>query len=108
MPEFDEGVLGWWVGRDIDDGWTVVRVRDGFVRVIAVVVVPVEGQVIAWLHFDGVGRGDVAHHIATHVDGVEIFDRRVGVAASVGRGIVSRSADSLEETLVYTVDEYAL
>lgn len=38
---------------------------------------PIKSQVVVGLDFDGIGSLYITHDIATHVDGVEIFDRRV-------------------------------
>ena len=86
----------------------MVRVCDGFIGVVAVVMMPVKGQVITRLYLDSIRGWDVAHYVAAHVNRVEIFDWGVGVAASIGCSIVGRSADAFEEPLVYTVDEHTL
>lgn len=86
----------------------MVRVRDDFVFVVAVLVVPVEGKVIARLYFDGVVGLDVAHDVAAHVDGVEVFDGRVVVAAFAILAVVGGDADASEGSLVYAVNEDAL
>lgn len=38
----------------------MVRIGDGFVGVVAIVVVPVESQVVTWEDFDGIGCLNVA------------------------------------------------
>jgi len=49
VPNLDEGVLGWRIRRDVDERRAVVRVGDDFILVVAVLVVPVEGKVVAGL-----------------------------------------------------------
>jgi hypothetical protein len=46
---------------------------DDVVGVIPVIMVPVEGQLVAGAHFDGVGGGDVAEDVAADVYGREVF-----------------------------------
>ena len=60
VPYFDEGVVGWGVRGNVDDGWPVVRVGDGFVGVVAIIMVPVESQIVTWEDFDGIGCLNVA------------------------------------------------
>lgn len=108
VPDLDEGVLSRRIRRDIDERGAMVRVGDDFVFVVAVLVVPVEGQVVAGLYFDGVVGLDVAHDVAAHVDGVEVFDGRVVVAAFAILAVVGGDADAFEGSLVYAVDEDAL
>jgi len=51
---------------------------------------------------------DVAHDVAAHVDGVEVFDGRVVVATFAILAVVGGDADAFEGSLVYAVDEDAL
>ena len=51
---------------------------------------------------------DVAHDVAAHVDGVDVFDGRVVVAAFAILAVVGGDADAFEGSLVYAVDEDAL
>jgi hypothetical protein len=50
----------------------------------------------------------VTHDIAPHIDGVEILNRRVVVAAFAILAVVRGYANTFECSLVYTVDEDAL
>jgi hypothetical protein len=71
-------------------------------------VVPVERKVISRLNFDSVVGLNITHDVASHVNGVEILDRRIVVAALAILAIVRRNSDALERALIYTVDEDTL
>lgn len=71
-------------------------------------MVPVERKVISRPNFDSVVGLDITHDVASHVNGVEILDRRVVVAAFAILAIVRRNSDALERALIYTVDEDTL
>jgi hypothetical protein len=70
--------------------------------------VPVECQVITGRDDDGGGSGDVAEDVAAHVDGVEVFNGRVVVAAFAGGAVVCGRADAAGGSLVDAVYEDAL
>lgn len=93
-------------------GWvvpllTMMALVDDVVGVVAVVVVPVEGEDIARLDLDGVAYGTVAKHIAPHVHAAEILDGAVAVP-SRRWPIEAGHADSAERPLVDAVDVNAL
>ena len=71
-------------------------------------MVPVERKVISRLNFDSVVGLNITHDVASHVNGVEILDRRIVVAALAILAIVRRNSDALECTLIYAVDENTL
>jgi hypothetical protein len=102
----------------------VVAICDDVVCVVAVVMmpgwvlvgarmdarsgVPVEGKEIARDDFDGVGGWDIAHDVAAQINGVEVFDGAVVVAAFAGCAVVSWSSNALGRALIYAIDIDAL
>lgn len=86
----------------------MVAKSDDVVAVVAVVVVPVKSQVVAWCDFDRVGRLDIAHNVAAKINRIEVFDGRVGVPACVRTCIVGWRADTFEEALIDAIHEDTL
>jgi len=87
---------------------TMMTTSDNIICTIPVVMVPIEGQVVARFDFDGVGCLNIAHHIAAYIYGVEIFDGRVCVSSCTGSAVVCGGADALVKTLVYAINENTL
>ena len=85
-----------------------MRTRNHVVGIVALLMVPVESQIIAWSNFDRVVGLHIAHNVAAHVDGIEVFDGRVVVAATSVLAVVGGDADTFECALVYAVDVDAL
>jgi hypothetical protein len=108
LPDLHKGVLARGVRAEIHDARPMVALCDDIVAVVAVVMVPVEGEVVAGGDFDGGGGLDVAHDVAAEVERVQVFDGGVGVAAGVRGGVVWGCTDAGEEALVDAVDEDAL
>lgn len=90
-----------------DKNHTVMGKVNDIVGLGAVVVVPVEGQVVAWSNLDSVGIWVVTKNIAPDVDRGEVLDGRV-VVATRGRAVVCRAADADIGALVDAVDPDAL
>lgn len=108
LPDLHEGILTRRIRAEIHDAGPVVARRDDVVAVVTVVVVPVEGEVVAGGDSDGIGRLYVAHDVAAEVERGEIFYGRVGVAAGVRGRVVGGCANACEEALVDAIDEDAL
>jgi hypothetical protein len=51
---------------------------------------------------------NVAHDVASQIDGVQVFDWSVVVAAFAGCAVVGRDADAFQGALVYAVNIDAL
>jgi len=85
----------------------MMRIINDIVRGRPVVVVPVEGQGVAWLNGDGVRDLLVAEDVASHVDRVEVFDGGVGVSSG-GWAVVCWCSNPAEGPLVDAVEVDAL
>jgi hypothetical protein len=66
--------------------------------------VPVKGKTVTRDYSYRVRSLDVAHDVASQIDGVHILDWTVVVTSLPRRAIVSRDADTLEGTLIYAID----
>lgn len=108
VPELDERVISWGVGRYVDERGPMVRRGNDFVGIITKLVMPVEREVVSRRHFDSIVGLHVSHDVAAHVDGVEVLDWRVVVASTPVLTIVRGDADAFEGSLVDSVDKYAL
>jgi hypothetical protein len=102
---------------------TVVAIGDDVVCVVAVVVVPffvnlvfaavmkyepIKRQIITRHYFDGFGCLDVAHDIASHIDGGQVFDWAVVVSSFARRAVVCWGTNAFARALVDAIDVDAL
>ena len=71
-------------------------------------IIPVEGQIITWSDLYGVRSGNVAHHITSKVDGVQIFYWGVVIATFSRCAVVRWDSDASKETLVDSVHKNSL
>lgn len=77
-----------------------MRRRNDIICIVAVVMMPVKGEIVTGLYFDSIRSLNVAQYIATKVNRVYVFDWRVGISSCTWRAIVSGSPDSRECPLV--------
>jgi hypothetical protein len=70
--------------------------------------IPVKGEIISGGYFDGIRSLDIAHDIASHINGRQILNGRVIITSLTWCAIVCWDTDAFESSLVNTVHEDAL
>lgn len=73
----------------------------------AIVVMPIEGDVVSGGHLDSVRDLVVSQNIAAHVDGVQVLDWGIGVPPR-RRTVICWCANAVEGPLVHAIDEHTL